>query len=77
LSSPVIDELYERQSQETDPVERRKIVAELEKAIMEEFTTVILYFKDKYTGMSNHVRNYVMHPEPDNNRRMEDIWLAS
>lgn len=75
LSSAVIDDLFERQSMETDPEKRKALVNELERATMNEFATVILYFKDKFVGLSDRVQDFVMHPEPDNNRRMEEIWL--
>lgn len=77
LSSKVIDDLFLKQSEETDPEKRAELVQQLEKAIMEEYVTVILYFKDKYVGTTKRLQNYTMHPDPDNNRRMQDIWLKA
>ena len=43
---------------------------------MNAFGTVVLYFKGKFVVTSARVQGYVMHPEPDNNRRYQNVWLA-
>jgi peptide/nickel transport system substrate-binding protein len=71
-----IDELFLRQSEELDPVKRAELARELELAALNAFATVVLYFKGKFVATSPRVNGYVMHPEPDNNRRYQNVWLA-
>jgi peptide/nickel transport system substrate-binding protein len=76
IRSPEIDALYLQQSEETDPVKRVALARQLEVATLNQFGTVVLYFKDKFIMTGSRVNNYVMHPEPDNNRRYQNVWLA-
>lgn len=70
-----IDRLFAAQSQATDPAERLRINHELERVALKEYGTIVLYFKYKFAATTKTVRNFVMHPEPDNNRRFQEIWL--
>lgn len=76
VSVPEVDDLFLQQSQETDPAKRLELARQLEVASMNAFGTVVLYFKGKFVATSSRVRGYVMHPEPDNNRRYQNVWLA-
>lgn len=76
LCSAEIDRLFVAQSAAVDVGERRKLVHDLELATMDQFATVVLYFGNKFVATSRRVRGYVMPPEPDNNRRMQEVWLA-
>lgn len=76
VSVPEIDALFEQQTKETDPAKRLELARQLELASMNAFGTVVLYFKGKFVATSSSVRGYVMHPEPDNNRRYQNVWLA-
>ena len=71
------DELYLQQSQTVNEAERKKLVNQLELAYIGNYNTVCLYFKKKIMGSWARVHNYVMHPEPDNNRRLQEVWLSS
>ena len=77
LSVPAIDELFLAQTQEIDPAKRLEIARQLEVETMNAFGTVVLYFKGKFVATSARVQNYVMHPEPDNNRRYQNVWLSA
>ena len=76
LCIPQADELFAQQSQMVDPAQRKKVVHEMEKLILEGYGTQVLYFRVKYILMSKKVQNFVMHPESDNHRRLQDIWLS-
>ncbi len=76
VSVPEIDALFLEQTQETDPARRLELARQLELASMNAFGTVVLYFKGKFVVTSSRVRGFVMHPEPDNNRRYQNVWLA-
>jgi peptide/nickel transport system substrate-binding protein len=73
--SAEIDRLFSAQSQQTDPAERLRLTHELERAVLKDYGTIVLYFKGKFAVTSKNLHNFVMHPEPDNNRRMQDVWL--
>lgn len=77
LCSAKVDELFVQQSGTVDVEERRRITHALELAALNEFATVVLYFKNKFVATSHRVQNYVMPPEPDNNRRMQEVWLSA
>lgn len=77
ICSDKVDELYMKQSETVDVDERKRVTRELELAALNEFATVVLYFKDKFVATSKRVHNYIMPPEPDNNRRMQEIWLST
>ena len=76
VSVAEIDDLFLQQTQETDPARRLELARQLELASMNAFGTVVLYFKGKFVVTSSRVNGYVMHPEPDNNRRYQNVWLA-
>ena len=76
IANAKVDELFLQQSQTTNVEERKKIVTEMERAALADYGTIILYFKKKVAVTSLRVNNYVMHPEPDNNRRMQEIWIS-
>jgi len=71
-----VDDLFLKQSQEVDPVKRAELSRQLEWDSLNAFGTVVLYFKGKFIVTSARVENYVMHPEPDNNRRYQNVWLS-
>jgi peptide/nickel transport system substrate-binding protein len=73
---PALDDLFLKQSQETDPVKRAELARQLELESLNAFGTVVLYFKGKFIATSSRVKGFVMHPEPDNNRRYQNVWLA-
>ncbi|ODT67041.1 MAG: hypothetical protein ABS75_26055 [Pelagibacterium sp. SCN 63-23] len=76
LRSPEIDALFLAQSQQTDPAKRVELAQELERTTLNELGTVVLYFKGKFIATSKRVNGYTMHPEPDNNRRYQNVWLS-
>lgn len=77
VSVPEIDALFLQQTQETDPARRLDLARQLEVATMNAYGTVVLYYKGKFVVTSARVKGYVMHPEPDNNRRYQNVWLSA
>jgi peptide/nickel transport system substrate-binding protein len=76
LETPRVDELFAQQSQTVDPEERKRLARELELEALNSFTMVNLYFKNKFSATSRKIHDYLLHPEPDNNRRFQDVWLS-
>ena len=77
IRSDEVDALFLAQSEETDPAKRAELSRQLELATMALYGTVVLYFKGKFVATSARLQNYVMHPEPDNNRRYQNVWLSA
>ncbi len=76
FSSPAIDDLYSRQARTLDPAERRKLVIELQKVVLEN-----AYYMPGLWWMRNvvhwtKVKNFVAHPSQFTNQKLQDVWLA-
>ena len=53
------------------------LLAKGEDAILRKYNTAYLFWRNRYMGVSTKVRNMKLHPNIDNNMRMQDVWLAS
>lgn len=73
---PGIDDLFAQQSQTLDPEARRRIVNRLEEAVLRRYAHAYLFWRNRYMGLSNRVRDMHLHANIDNNMRMQDVWLA-
>jgi len=76
FSNPAIDDLYSRQARTLDPVERRKLVIELQKLVLEN-----AHYMPGLWWMRNvvhwaKVKNYVAPPSHFTNQELQDVWLA-
>jgi peptide/nickel transport system substrate-binding protein len=76
FSDPVIDDLYSRQSRMTDPAERKKIVIELQKRLLEQaYYMPGLWWTRRVVHLSK-VKNYVAPPSHYTNQKLQDVWLS-
>ena len=66
-----------QQSQEMDPVARLKLVNELERKVLEEYGIYVMYWRNRFMGTSNRVHGLKIHPNIDQNMRLEDVWLSA
>jgi len=76
FSNPAIDDLYSRQARTLDPAERRKLVIELQKIVLEN-----AYYMPGLWWMRNvvhwaKVKNYVAQPSQFTNQKLQDVWLS-
>lgn len=76
ICSPEADAAFASQTS-TDPTDRLKTSNEAEKSVMLEFGDLILFWRDRAILLNKSVRDYRLHPEPENNRRMEEVWLGA
>ena len=76
LCDPKIDDLFLRQSQETDAKKRLALVNELETLALNQYATYMLYFRSQFRFMQNNVHGWALHPNVDNATRMEDCWKS-
>jgi peptide/nickel transport system substrate-binding protein len=75
-SNPAIDDLFSRQARALDPSERKRLVVELEKIVLEN-----AYYMPGLWWMRNvvhwaKVRNYVAQPSQFTNQKLQDVWLS-
>jgi peptide/nickel transport system substrate-binding protein len=76
FSNPAIDDLYSRQSRTLDPAERRRLVIELQKIVLENaYHAPGLWWSRNVVHWAK-VKNYVAQPSHFTNQKLQDVWLA-
>ena len=73
--NPRLDALFDQQSGTLDVAERYKLVSELEKVALNEYGIFTMYWRNRYMGISNRLKGMTLHPNIDQNMRMEGVWL--
>jgi len=76
FSNPGIEDLFARQARTLDPAERRRLVIELQKIVLEN-----AYYMPGLWSMRNvvhwaKVKNYVAPPSIFTNQKLQDVWLS-
>jgi len=76
FSNPALDDLFSRQARTLDPAERRKLVIEIQKIVLEN-----AYYMPGLWWMRNvvhwtKVKNYVAPPSQFANQKLQDVWLS-
>jgi peptide/nickel transport system substrate-binding protein len=75
--APLIDDLFTRQSVEMDEDERRELVHQLELEVLKTYGIYVMYWRNRFMGMSTKLKNLKIHPNIDQNMRLEDVWLEA
>ncbi|MBI4497373.1 MAG: ABC transporter substrate-binding protein [Chloroflexi bacterium] len=75
LCDDEMQRLFEQQSQTLDPVQRKKLVQELDRKAITQSAMIVLYFGRVRTGVWNQVKDYRVFPSSYNNVKMRDVWL--
>ncbi len=76
FSDPVLDDLFSRQARTVDPVERRKLVIDLQKRVLEQvYYMPGLWWTRRVVHLAK-VKNYVAPPSHYTNQKLQDVWLA-
>jgi len=76
FSDPVIDDLFSRQARTLDPAERRKLVIELQKRVLENAYYMPGLWWTRNVVHWAKVKNYVAPPSHYTNQKLQDVWLA-
>ena len=76
FSNPGIDDLYSRQARALDPAERRKLVIELQKIILENAYHMPGLWWSRNVVHWAKVKNWVAPPSHFTNQKLQDVWLA-
>jgi len=76
FSDPRIDDLFARQTRALDPAERKKLVNEIEKIVLENAYHIPgLWWRRNVVHWAK-VKNYVAPPNHYSNQKLQDVWLA-
>jgi len=77
FSEPRVDDLFSRQARTLDPHERKRLVNELEKIVLENaYYMPGLWWTRKVVHWTK-MRNYVAPPNHYTNQKLQDVWLAA
>ncbi len=76
FSSPAVDDLFARQARTLDPAERRKLVLEAQKIVLENaYYAPVLWWRRNVVHWAK-VKNYIAPPSHYVNQKLQDVWLA-
>lgn len=75
-SDPRIDDLFARQARTLDPGERKRLVNELEKIVLENAYYMPGLWWTRRVVHGATVKNYVAPPNHYSNQKLQDVWLA-
>jgi len=76
FSNPAIDDLYARQARMLDPVERRKLVVELQKIVLENAYHMPGLWWSRNVVHWAKVKNWIAPPSHFTNQKLQDVWLS-
>ena len=76
FSDPILDDLFSRQARATDPAERKKLVIQLQKRVLEQaYYMPGLWWTRRVVHLAK-VKNYVAPPSHYTNQKLQDVWLS-
>lgn len=76
LINKEVDELFAKQSQTLDVEERKKLANTIEQTALSNYGMFFLYLRDRFHGFSRKVHDMKIHPNMDNVRRYQNVWLS-
>jgi len=76
VSDPRLDDLFARQTRELDPVQRKKLVNEMDGIVLENAYYLPGLWWTRNVVHWAKVRNYVAPPNYYSNQKLQDVWLA-
>jgi peptide/nickel transport system substrate-binding protein len=76
-SDPILDDLYTRQTRAMDPAERKKLIWDLQKRVLEQAYYMPGLWWTRNVVHWSKVKNYVAPPSHYTNQKLQDVWLAS
>jgi ABC-type transport system substrate-binding protein len=77
LCLPEADKLFATMSSELDPAKRKDLANQWEIALAEGYGTFIMYWRERFMGLRRNVHGLTIHPNIDNNLKMQDVWLSA
>jgi peptide/nickel transport system substrate-binding protein len=75
-TNPVLDDLYARQARTLDPAERKKLIGEFQKIVLDNVYTMPGLWWSRNVVHWAKVKNYVAPPSHFTNQKLQDVWLS-
>jgi peptide/nickel transport system substrate-binding protein len=75
ITDPVLDDLFSRQARAVTPAERKKLVIELQKRVLEQAYYMPGLWWTRRVVHWDKVKNYVAPPSHYTNQKLQDVWL--
>jgi peptide/nickel transport system substrate-binding protein len=76
ISDPQIDDLYERQARALDKAERKKLVNQIEKIVLDNAYFAAGLWWTRSIVHWTKVKNWVTPPSHYSNQKLQDVWLS-
>jgi peptide/nickel transport system substrate-binding protein len=76
FSDPRIDDLFSRQARSVDPGERKKLINDIEKIVLENAYYMPGLWWTRNVVHWAKVKNYVAPPNHYTNQKLQDVWLS-
>src|SRR5580704_643033 len=76
FSDPQVDDLFSRQARALDPVERKRLINEMEKIVLQKTYFLSGLWWSRNLVHWTKVKNYVAPPNHYTNQKLQDVWLS-
>ena len=76
FSDPRVDDLFSRQARTLDPGERKRLINEMEKVVLENAYYLPGLWWSRNLVHWAKVKNYVAPPNHYTNQKLQDVWLS-
>jgi peptide/nickel transport system substrate-binding protein len=76
FSNPALDDLFSRQARALDPAERRKLVHQLQKMVLENAYYMPGLWWTRNVVHWAKVKNWIAPPSHFTNQKLQDVWLS-
>jgi peptide/nickel transport system substrate-binding protein len=74
--NPALDDLYARQARSLDPAERKKLIIEFQKIVLDNAYLMPGLWWSRNVVHWAKVKNYVAPPSHFTNQKLQDVWLS-
>ena len=75
-SNPALEDLYQRQARALDPAERKKVIIEFQKIVLDNAYILPGLWWSRNVVHWAKVKNYVAPPSHFTNQKLQDVWLS-
>jgi peptide/nickel transport system substrate-binding protein len=75
-SDPILDDLFARQTRALEPAERKKLIMDLQKRVLEQAYYMPGLWWTRNVVHWAKVKNYVAPPSHYTNQKLQDVWLS-
>ncbi len=77
LCNSEADVIFDQMSSEADPAKREELANQWEAMTAAGHGTFIMYWRKRFMGLRRSVKGMIIHPNIDNNMKMQDVWLSA